>query len=38
MKAAKSLISPASVQIIQNGTQIEMNDGITHQGSKVYLG
>jgi hypothetical protein len=38
MKAGKSLISPASVQITQNGTQIEMNDGITHQGSKLYLG
>ena len=38
MKAGKSLISPASVQIIQNGTQIEMNDGITNKGSKVYLG
>lgn len=36
--AGISLISPASVQITQNGTQIEMNDGITHQGSKVYLG
>ena len=36
--AGISLISPTSVQITQNGTQIEMNDGITHQGSKVYLG
>ena len=36
--AGISLTSPTSVQITQNGTQIEMNDGITHQGSKVYLG
>ena len=36
--AGISLISPTSVQITQNGTQIEMNDGITHQGSKAYLG
>lgn len=36
--AGISLISPTSVQITQNGTQIEMNDGITNQGSKVYLG
>ena len=36
--AGIGLISPTSVQITQNGTQIEMNDGITHQGSKVYLG
>ena len=36
--AGISLISPTSVQITQNGTQIEMNDWITHQGSKVYLG
>jgi len=32
------LISPMSVQINQNGTQIEMSDGITSQGSKIYLG
>ena len=36
--AGISLISPTSVQITQNGTQIEMNDGITNKGSKVYLG
>ena len=36
--AGISLTSPTSVQITQNGTQIEMNDGVTHQGSKVYLG
>ena len=36
--AGISLISPTSVQITQNGTQIEINDGITNQGSKVYLG
>ena len=36
--AGISLISPTSVQMTQNGTQIEMNDGITNQGSKVYLG
>ena len=36
--AGISLISPTSVQIIQNGTQIEMNDRITNKGSKVYLG
>ena len=36
--AGISLISPTSVQITQNGTQIEMNDGIANKGSKVYLG
>jgi len=36
--AGISLISPTSVQITQNGTQIEMNDGISNKGSKVYLG
>ena len=36
--AGISLISPTSVQITQDGTQIEMNDGITNKGSKVYLG
>ena len=36
--AGISLISPTSVQITQNGTQIEKNDGITNKGSKVYLG